>query len=264
MITFAAFTPHSPLLLESIGKENSSKLRLTRDALHKLSEELYASQPDVILLIGTQRHAYPDAFSTNLHEIYSANFSEFGDLSTHDTYPSDVELVSEIQNEMFKQTIPFCLDSESSLDYGTGIPLTLLLRSKKNIPLVPISYCDLSPKTHIQFGRALKEVCLASKKRIAVLVAGDLAHTLTSDAPAGFHESGQHFDEAILESINPVSTAKLLTLDPEMVKEAKQSAYKSLLILFGMIERMHTKTEILSYEHPFGVGELVVQFHLTG
>ncbi len=263
MITFAAFTPHSPLLIDSIGKENASKLDVTRQSMKRLSEELYASHPDVILLVGTQRHAHVDAFSANVHDEYVIDFTEFGDLSTHAEFAPDLELITAMQTKMQSEKIPFTLDSESTLDYGAGVPLTLLARFPKTPSLIPVSYCELSPKIHVQFGRVLHDVCVASKKRIAIIVAGDLSHTLTSDAPAGFHESGVAFDEAILQAINHVSISQLLSLDPSVVSHARESAYRPLLILFGLLEHMSIRPEILSYEHPFGVGELVAQFHFS-
>ena len=267
MISFVAFTPHSPLLIESIGKENSSKLDATRKSMQSLSEELYASHPDVIILIGTQRHAHTEAFAANLHEEYVVDFTEFGDLSTREEFSPELGLITEIQNHMQEESIPFTLDSEALLDYGAGVPLTLLIPNTSNLTrkptLIPISYCDLSPKTHVQFGRALKDICIASKKRIAIVLSGDLAHTLSSDAPAGFHESGTEFDEAILQAVKNISTSQLLSLDPLIVTQAAESAYRPLLILFGILEHMHVRPEILSYEHPFGVGELVAQFHFS-
>ena len=100
MITFAAFTPHSPLLLSSIGKENTKTLHTTLDAMQRVSEELYASHPDVLLTISTQRGAHQDAFSLNLHETYHLNFHEFGDRGTNTAFFTDLELASQIQRHM--------------------------------------------------------------------------------------------------------------------------------------------------------------------
>lgn len=262
MLIFAAFTPHSPLLIDSIGKENTSKLDVTRSSMRALSEELYASDPDVIVLVGTQRHAHTDAFSVNVHDEYIVDFTEFGDLSTHTEFRPDFELVTAIQNKMQSEKIPFTLDSESSLDYGTGVPLTLLVHFPNAPALIPVSYSDVSPKMHIQFGRALHDVCMSTKKRVAIVVSGDLAHTLTSDAPAGFHESGMIFDEAMLQAVQNVSISQLLSIDSSIIENARESAYRPMLILFGLLEHLPVRPEILSYEHPFGVGELVAQFHL--
>ncbi len=261
MIVFLGFTPHSPLLLESIGKENTPKLKETLDAMQTLSEDLYASRPDVIVTVSAHSGAHENAFSINLHDEYFVDLKEFGDLSTKGNFYPDPELVTEIRKEMKGKDIKFTLDSFSSLDYGVSVPLTLLINEKKKPKLVPISYSHLSAKDHLQFGRIIKDVLMNSSKRIAVIASGDLSHCLTSSAPAGFKKEGQEFDDLILQSVKDVSTAKLISMSQETIDAAAECAYKPLLILFGVLEKMKVKPEILSYESPFGVGHLVVEFH---
>ncbi|OGL61770.1 AmmeMemoRadiSam system protein B [Candidatus Uhrbacteria bacterium RIFCSPHIGHO2_02_FULL_47_44] len=264
MITFAAFTPHSPLLLESIGKENTKALQATLDAMQRLSEELYASRPDVILTISTHRGAHKDAFSLNMHDEYFIDVSEFGDHGTHDEFLPDIELMTNIQRRMRSETLPFTLDSDASLDYGVGIPLTLLTKALPiTHTIVPIAYSFLSSKAHVEFGRILKDICVKSSKRIAIIASGDLSHTLTSNAPAGFHPSGEEVDIAMVKSIENMSLSQLLSMDDDALENSQECAHRPLLILFGMLEKMPVRPEILSYEHPFGVGQLVAQFHLN-
>ena len=263
MITFAAFTPHSPLLIESIGKENTKALQETRDAMQKLSEELYASHPDVILTISTHRGAHKDAFSLNLHDEYFIDFQEFGDHGSHGEYAPDLELMTQIQRKFRNESIPFTLDSDSNLDYGIGVPLALLAKNTKSRSIIPITYSLLPPKTQVQFGRILKDVCTASTKRIAIIASGDLSHTLASDAPAGFHPSGEEVDKLVRQSIEHMSLSQLLSIDEALLEQSQECAHRPLLILFGILEKMHVRPEILSYEHPFGVGQLVAQFHLS-
>lgn len=263
MITFAAFTPHSPLLLETIGKENTKALQQTRDAMHQLAEELYVSHPDVILTISTHRGAHQNAFSLNMHDEYFIDFQEFGDHSSYGEFAPDLELMTRIQRRMRTESLPFTLDSDASLDYGIGIPLTLLSEFPVTKKIVPITYSFLPSKAHVQFGRILKDICSASSKRIALIVSGDLSHTLSSDAPAGFHASGEEVDKVLLQSIEHMSLSQLLSMDETMLNQSQECAYRPLLILFGILEKMHARPEILSYEHPFGVGLLVTQFHLA-
>lgn len=261
MIVFLGFTPHTPLLLKSIGKENTNKLKDTLQAMETLSEDLYVSHPDVIVTISTHSGAHENAFSINLHDEYIIDLKEFGDLSNQESFYPDPELVTEIRKEMKGKEIKFTLDSYSSLDYGISVPLKLLVKKNKKPKLVPIVYSHLSAKDHLLFGKILKDVFMNSKKRIAIVASGDLSHCLKSEAPAGFKKEGQIFDDLIIQSVKDVSTAKLISINEEVVALASECAYKPILILFGIIEKMKVKPEILSYESPFGVGHLVAEFH---
>ncbi len=261
MICFAAFTPHSPLLIDSIGKENIKQLSKTREAMKKLSDDLKASHPDIILVVSSHSSMHKNAFTLNLHDQYVVEFHEFGDLSTSMEFGPDLELISAIQSEARKQSIPFVLESHASLDYGCGVPLFLLSDEIKP-RLVPVSYSGTDRKQHVAFGRLLNDVMQQSHKRIAVLASGDLSHSLSSDAPMGFREEGKEFDDMIVRAIEHKSISKLLSFDEERLEKASECALRPMLILFGIIDQLKVRAENLSYEAPFGVGYLVAQFHI--
>jgi aromatic ring-opening dioxygenase LigB subunit len=261
MITFAAFTPHSPLLLDSIGKKNIKYLSKTREALNDLSVSLRQTKPDVLFVISSHRVVHENVFSVNLHDAYEVEFKEFGDLATSREFFPDLELITDIQRSAHTLEIPFVLDSYVSLDYGSGVPLFLLCE-KIQPQIVPISYSGNDRKQHLAFGRLLKDVAIASQKRIGVIASGDLSHSLTSDAPAGFHEEGKEFDQTVLRSIEQFSSSTLLSLDEDVVARAVECALRPLLMLYGMLEHMSVRPEARSYEAPFGVGYLVAEFHV--
>ena len=58
------------------------------------------------------------------------------------------------------------------------------------------------------------------------------------------------------------NAAGLLQMDEDVIKNAQESAYRKLLVLFGTLDGMRVTPETLSYESPFGVGYLVVNFVL--
>lgn len=262
MICFAAITPHTPLLIPGVGKENVVRLEATTKALHQLEGELYASHPDVIVVISSHATQHKDAFSLNLHDEYLIDFKDFGDLSTTRLLEPDLELATAIEAHMQKHAVPFTLDSSASLDYGTGVPLFFLTENLPNPKIVPVSFSGLPSKEHVRLGTELKDVFEHSNKRIAVIASGDLSHCLTSDAPLGYKPEGEKYDNKIVEAVKGLSTSTLLSMDPSLVEGASACVQEQLLILFGLLERKKCRVEILSYEHPFGVGYLVANIHV--
>lgn len=263
MITFAAITPHSPLLLESINKDKLTRVEQTRRAMDDLADELYASHPDVIVLISEHPTSFSEAFSLNLSDPFKFDLSEFGDFGFEHTFRPSIRLIDKLQRSLRAQDQPITLTSDAALHYASAVPLSFLAKHLPDVQLLPITYSDLNPKMHFQFGRALKDILMQSNKRIAVIASGDMSHTLSSDAPEGFDKAGPVFDEKIQELITTKNTAGLLNLDEETVKDAHQTIYRPLLILFGLMERISTKTHVLSYEAPFGVGYLVANLQMT-
>jgi len=262
MLTFAAFTPHSPLLFQTIGKEHTQRAEQTLAAFRILADRLEASKPELIITITAHQAAQPKAFLGDLSETYRAQLQQFGDMGTQKMFTSDPAFSDSLQRYLRKQDIPFVLQTTTDLDHGASVPLLLLTKSW-SCPLLPLTYASqLSPRIHRQFGYALKDQIINSHKRIAVLASGDLSHALRTESPEGFHPEGALFDQTVQEAIAHSSISKLLTLKKEVVEQSYQCAYRPLLILFGLLEHVQTKPEILCYESPFGVGFLTADFQL--
>jgi len=54
----------------------------------------------------------------------------------------------------------------------------------------------------------------------------------------------------------------ILNIDPHLVEEAGECGYRSIIILLGALSGLSWQPEILSYEGPFGVGYLVINFKI--
>lgn len=262
MLVFAAITPHSPLLLESINKDQLKKVEQTSTAMQELADELYATFPDTIVLISEHPTSFEKAFSISVSDPYKFDLKEFGDLGFDRTYRPDIMLLDRMQRSLRSVKQPLTLSSEEALNFASAVPLALLTEKLPNVQLLPITFSDLSQKEHFQFGQALKDSIMESNKRIAVIASGDMSHSLTSDSPAGFTKQGTEFDSKLQELITQKNTAGLVSLDLELVKNSNETVYRQLLILFGILERVSVAPHVLSYESPFGVGYLVANLVL--
>ncbi len=102
-----------------------------------------------------------------------------------------------------------------------------------------------------------------SNSKIAIIASGDLSHCLKEDGPYGFHPDGPKFDEALIEALKKKDIETILKLD-EIYREAGECGLRSFCFLLGILEAsgLDWQPEILSYEAPFGVGYLVVNFKL--
>ena len=262
MLVFAGLTPHSPLLLESISKDQAKHLESTTTAMKELADDLYAAHPDTILLISQHPTMYDASFSINLSDPYEFDLRTFGELGFDKKLRPEIMLVEHLQRYLRKENIPITLTTDEALDYSAAVPLHFLTERLPKVKLIPITYSKLGPKAHFQFGQALKDVIFESNERIAIIASGDLSHALTSEAPAGYFKEGEEFDKKIQELIIQKNTVGLVNLNDNLVENAHQTIYNPLLILFGLLERISVNPQILSYEAPFGVGYLVTNFVL--
>lgn len=262
MLTFVAITPHPPVLIPTIGKENIKQLQKTIEAMEELEKKIYEAHPETIIIISPHGSILPDTFSINLNPTYHGSLEEFGDFTTKFEFKTDTALAYRIKELMEDKNIPLILASDPHLDHGATVPLYFLTKRLSDIEILPVSYSLLDFKTHFNFGDYLKEIILNEEKKIAIVASGDLSHRLTNDAPAGFSARGKEFDQKLVELITNKNTTGILNLDPGLIEEAGECGFRSIIILLGLLERINYTPEILSYEGPFGVGYLVANFKL--
>lgn len=262
MLVFSGFTPHSPLLLPEVNQDQLHLVQATIDAMDELAEDLYAAHPDTILLISEHPTIYEDAFSVTLADPYHFDLSEFGVLDVQQKYRPNLKLIDRLQRSLRRAGHPITLTTEEALNYASAVPLMLLTQQLPQVKLIPVTYSELDPKAHFQFGQALKDEVMHCDSRVAVIASGDMSHALSSNSPAGFHRDGTVYDEKIQELVTHKNTAGLLSLEEDLIINAQQTSYRPLTILFGLLERVSVKPSILSYEAPFDVGYLVANFIL--
>ncbi len=261
-LVFAAIVPHSPLLLDHIGKSQTEKLGQTRKAFDQLQDELYGSRVDCLLIISAHAGKSPDAFTVLGNNTLTPDLSDFGDLQEYSSVTNHLPFVSSLRESADEQGIPLIVDSSATLDYASSIPLMLLSNDITDPTIAVIGTSDLDRKTHFDFGYVLKDIVMNSTTRYGILLSCDLAHTLSTDAPAGFSRSGEQFDTTIRQRLQDYNSSALLQLDDQIAQEADQCALPALLIFLGLTQRMGYQYKELSYEFPFGVGYLTGQFIL--
>ncbi len=272
MLTFAAITPHPPILVPTIGKENLEQIKATVEAMVKLEKIFSDSQPEVALIISPHGPLLAEAFTINVNERYLGDFEAFGDFSAKLSFRPEPELIDKIKNcgwpaarlpaRQGEAGSPVILTTQPKLDHGALVPLYYLTKNLSNIRIIPVSYSLLDFKTHLAFGQQLKKIIDQSQKRIAVVASGDLSHCLTPDAPGGYSERGKEFDEKLIELLLKKDVDGIKNLDPNLIDQAGECGLRSIMILLGILKDTDYQPEKLSYEGPFGVGYLVMNFKL--
>ncbi|MFH1292070.1 MAG: AmmeMemoRadiSam system protein B [bacterium] len=259
-LVFAGISPHPPLLIPSIGKENIKKIEQTQKALGKLEEDLYLTHPDIIVIISPHGSCFSDAFTINMSPEYITDLREFGDLTTRLKFKGELSLAAKIREYGKEQELPIAMVSEEKLDHGSSVPLYFLTAHLPGINILPIGFCNADRKTHLDFGKLINDNIADTNKRVAVIASGDLSHALKTEAPAGYNPAGTEFDAKIQELLSTGNTAGLMQLDEKFVESASECGFRSFLILMGILRDIKYQYKSYSYEGPFGVGYLVANF----
>lgn len=260
-IVFSAIVPHPPILIPTIGKENLAELKATADAYTKLEQDLYAAQAETIIIISPHGLSQESAFNLNLSQEFYGDFQDFGDLTTKFNLAGDIGLAHRIKENIETQA-PLQLTSEARLDHGASVPLYLLTQHLPKIKIIPLYYSGLDLNAHYSIGQMIKDELLSLKTRIAIIASGDLSHRLTTNAPAGYNPQGKKFDKKLIDNLLKKQTAEIIKFDHDFVADAGECGLKSIVILLGILDGIRYEPRLLSYEAPFGVGYLVMNFEL--
>lgn len=260
MLVFAAITPHPPLLIPTIGKDELKKIKKTQTALESLEEELYLAKPNIVIIISPHASGLPNAFAFNVCPEFTTDLREFGDLTTKLKFKGEMNLPALLRESCNNKNISNAMVSNPVLDHGTTVPLYYLTKHIPDITLMPISLCDADFKAHFDFGYILKELVSSTTKRVAIIASGDMSHGLSTDAPAGYCAVGAEFDKKIQEYLSTNNLTGLLSMDKKYVADAAECGFRSILILLGALKNMQYTYKQYAYEGPFGVGYLTANF----
>ncbi len=257
MLVFAAITPHSPLLVPTIGKDQLVKAEKTKLALQTLEQELYTSKPQIILIISPHTGLFEDAFAVNAHTDFVANFAQFGDLTTKLTWKGAPDLAARIAHNSRNKNLTVRLISQEELDHGGSVPLSYLTPHLPDIRVLPVGFSNRPAEDHLRFGELLRENLAQITERVAIIASGDLSHAAGEPDNA----SRYTFDQKLQSALIGAPTEDITTL-AAAAEGSGECGYRSILILAGVLRDIKPKFQSLSYEHPFGVGYLTGYFQL--
>ncbi|MBU4422085.1 MEMO1 family protein [Patescibacteria group bacterium] len=261
MISFAAITPHPPLLIPNIGKDKMEKLAVTKKAFLDLEEKIKKAKLDSLLIISSSAEMHSATYGIILSEKYKTDFKEFGDFTTKIELFPDVELIEKIRHTALDNNLPFNLSHNENLDYNFSVPLFYLLQDKK-IKVIPFVRTYQGAKEHYELGRLIKKILAESNKKIGIIVSGNLSHRSNEKSPLGFSKNGKTFNDKFIELLETKNNAGLLSFPEKIVEEANESILLGTAMLMGIIDKINYKPQIFSFEAPLGIGYLVCNFKL--
>lgn len=253
MITFAAITPHPPIIIPGIGRPEDLKLvSKTISAMENLGKKLEKAKPDTILLISPHAPTDYSTFVINSSPKLVGSFVDFG-YDKDFEFKNNLDLVEEIAARANEKDIPVHFH-EGFLDHGALVPLYYLTKNVKP-KLVELSFSFLDFKKHYAYGEMIGDILAKVKQNIAVVASGDMSHRLMPGAPAGYSPRGKEFDEKLIDLLSENDVNGILNLDLNFVEEAGECGLRSIIILLGILKG-NFNFNLINYEGPFGVGYL--------
>jgi len=242
---------------------------VTREAMHKFASELALSEPDTIIFVSPHMVHYPHLFNILAMGDLFGSFANFGysDFEWHGH--NDVELAYEIADRAEDEGLPAILynnrEGEYEVDHGTMVPLYFIQKSLDfPVKVLPIGYCYASRSEHYTFGQIIAEVAnKKSSERIAIIASGEYSPRLKEGSSEAQKNTGGSFDSEIISLIKKGDEYSIVNMSDDLVDNAGECGYRSILVLLGALSGTNYKPEVYSYEGPFGVGYMVANMGIA-
>jgi len=253
MWNWAALMPHAPILHEEVAGAMMKRCLHTVKGIKKLISKINLNSTSYIFLLDPHAYYYKLGYlAVEFADLYEGSLANFGapalKVEAHGAEDEGENVLTHLA-----KNIPISVHKKTvyPLDHGAVVPLAFFGKNYGTLPkLLVVNPLGLSLVDAYRLGEHLRTY--VSKEKWALLASGDLSHTLTPDAPAGYTKEGAILDKAVIASLESSSPEPIFRLSKQTIIKAGECGLKSVLTLLGLV--FGEKIKVMSYEGPFGVG----------
>ncbi len=260
-LVFAALFPHPPIAVPEVGGERSALCHATTEGCRRLAARVVGARAERLLLVSPHAPRLRAGFGILGEGPLRGDLGDFGAPDAGFELPGDGDLARRLVHELGIEGRSGTLLSARPLDHGSTVPLVFLTRAGWSGPTAVVALpARPEPEDLTSFGRALARSMESTGSRAALVASGDMSHRLLPGAPAGYDARACEFDaavRAVLASGRLNLAGDLAEIDPGLRELAAEDVVDSCLAVAGALPEGGSGAEVLSYEHPFGVGYLV-------
>lgn len=262
----AYIVPHPPIIIPEIGKGQEKDASATIAAYDTIGRQIKELAPQVIILTTPHGTAYGDYIHISPGKMLKGSFKNFGVPEIQLEFTNQTKLADKIAEiaQSFGIEAGGLGAREKDLDHGVLVPLYFISRYYSDFSLVRISIAGLPPEQLYTFGYCIQKAVAQSDQKAVFVASGDLSHKLRDDGPYGYVKEGPVFDELLAKAIKAVDFKKLLDMDENLCNLAGECGLRSFIMMAGALNGLGVKSNILSYEGPFGVGYMVAELTVNG
>ncbi len=260
---FAGLLPHPPIVIPSVAMERLDQCRSTTAACREFARRLCAARPDRLVLVSPHAPRKPTAFGIYTGRCLRGDLSRFGVGRVEVSLPNDLDVVEALQSAAVGSGVQtWRIPAGQELDHGAVVPFWFLREAGWNGPTCIASLpWQSTPGLLAAFGKVVAAAVGQQRSRAALVASGDMTHRAQPGAPAGFDKRAVEFDYALTSLVREGRLRGIGDIDPKLRDLAAEDAADSAIVVAAAIGFEPHGNEVLSYEHPFGVGYLVAVFH---
>lgn len=265
--------PHPPIMIPEIGKGEEKDIEKTIEGAKALSKDIKEKSPSTIIIITPHGPLFSDAIAISVEEQLEGDFEEFEHGELKFQFKNNLPLINSIIDNSLEEEIVIAeidedfaktYNVEKNLDHGVLVPLYFVNKEYTDYKLIHITYGILSPVELYKFGKAIQAAILDSEEDAVVIASGDLSHRLSDNGPYSYSPKGRIFDKKIIEILKENRLEDIVSFDLGLAESAGECGLRSLIISTGILDGYSLKSEVMSYEGPFGIGYCTAKADIIG
>ena len=261
----AVMVPHPPLIVPEVGRGEEEKIKDTIRGFTKAAELIAGLKPETIVILSPHSAYYSDYFHISPGKSASGDLGKFGARQVTFDVRYDTELVAELEKRAHRENIEAGTmgEREKILDHATTVPLYFLKKAYGgdiSCKIVRIGLSGMPLREHYRFGALIKMTAEELGRNICIIASGDLSHVLKREGPYGYRAEGPEYDSRIMDVMSRAAFGELFDFSDPFCERAAECGHRSFTIMAGCFDGVSVKSEMLSYEGPFGVGYGVCTF----
>jgi len=253
MIKKIGIFPHPPVVLPEIGGNEYLKVINTYKAMEELAKEFIQSGIKKLIVISPHGPVYSRMLGVNISDTLQGDLSQFDYLKKY-IFKNNLSLAKELVEDGFYPV-------KSNLDHGVLVPLYFFEKLDHNLEVVSISTGVMGIDELLEKGKFIQNLLNNGEsykdEDYGIVVSADLSHRLKEDSHYGFSEDGPIFDKMVYDYIALGKMEKIKEIPEDIVDGAGQCGFNPLILGSSAIQGLNVRTEVFSYEKPFGVGYLI-------
>lgn len=258
--------PHPPVIVPGVDA-GRIKAGQTIQAMQQLAADLADRKPDTVVLISPHAPLFSDYLFVYDEQELHGDLSKFGAPEAHLSLQQDQELLEGILQGCQQLGIAAGSLSDSqmgrfnidrSLDHGAVVPL-YFLQQRTTFKLVAMASAGLPLPDLYAVGRAIRTAAETLGRRIVLVASGDQSHKVNAESPYGSCPEGGAYDRQLVEALSQGDRTRLLAIDARIRQKAAECGYRAAVMLCGAFAGLAIRSDMLSYEAPYGIGYCVAR-----
>ena len=246
-------TPHPPIMIPALGEGREREIEKTILGIRAVAEKIREVSPDTLLVITPHGEVSRDHITILDGSRIRGDLRSFGYPHLKMEKINDETTVEKMKKSFDKEGLQGRF-TKGEIDHGAFVPLYFIQDVLPDLKIIHISIGMLSLKDLYELGKKIRGILEKASGAFGILASGDLSHRLKEEGPYSYHPKGEVFDRHLINAVKRCNIGDIINMPEDVYGPAGECGLRPIVLGLGIFGEPKMRSEVISYEGPFGVG----------